>query len=827
MTTPCRWILAALLLFAAPLAAQEEEVLVVRAARLLDVSSGRMVSPASVTVRSGRIESVGGTAPAGARTLDLGDVTLLPGLIDLHTHLTADLSTRDWLAEPVRGTPSSWSLRGAMNARITLRAGFTTVRDVGAGGFSDVALMRAIDSGFIPGPRIVPSGHAVGITGGHCDDTGWAPGVAEKGPEGGVADGPEAVTRAVRYQIKHGARVIKLCATAGVLSFEGSVGAQQMADDEMRAAVREAARHDIPVAAHAHGAEGILAAVRAGVTSVEHGSVLTTQVAAAMKERGTWLVPTLYLRDAIRRDLLPPPIRAKMDEVTPLMDQSFRVALRSGVKIAFGTDASVYPHGQNAREFAVRVRMGQSPLEAIRGATLYAAQVLGVEDRGVIGKGKLADLVAVSGDPLREIVALERIAFVMKGGVVQEVAGDPAAAAVPATVVVRAARMVDVERGVVVSPGVVVVDSGRIRSVGAAGISPDVKTIDLGDLTLLPGLIDAHTHLTSDYDRGWELRPVQETPGDRALRGARNAAITLRAGFTTVRDLGASDFADIALMRAIDDGWVPGPRVIPAGHAVGITGGHCDETGWAPGVLPRGVEQGIADGPDGVMAAVRHQAKYGAKVIKICATAGVLSHDATVGAQQLSDAEMEAVVEEAARHGLWVAAHGHGPEGIVAAIAAGVNSIEHGSMLTDEALALMKERGTWLVPTTALRDIELPSLPPAILAKRRSIAVVAKESLRRAIKAGVRIALGTDAGVLPHGTNGREVAAMVDRGMTPAAALRAGTLGSAELLGVSDRGVIAAGKVADLIAVEGNPLEGPTAVQRVRWVMKGGVLVVP
>ena len=821
MTNPSRCILvAALLLCPAPLASQEPEIVVVRAARMLDVSTGRMVSPAAVTVKAGRIEAVGGAAPAGARTVDLGDVTLLPGLIDLHTHLTSDLSTADWIAEPVRGTPSSWSLRGAMNARITLRAGFTTVRDVGAGGFSDVALMRAIDAGFVPGPRVVPSGHAVGITGGHCDDTGWAPGVAEKGPEGGVADGPEAVTRAVRYQIKHGAKVIKLCATAGVLSFTGSVGAQQMGDDELAAAVREAARHGVPVAAHAHGADGILAAVRAGVTSIEHGSILTPQVLAAMRERGTWLVPTLYLRDAIRRDLLPPPIRAKMDQVTPLMDQSFRLALKSRVKIAFGTDASVYPHGQNAREFAVRVRLGQTPLEAVRGATVYAAQVLGVDDRGIIAWGKLADLVAVSGDPLRDIGALERVVFVMKGGAVQEVPPRPTVTA--SAVVVRAARMVDVERGVVVSPGVVVVDSGRIQSVGASGIPAGARTVDLGDLTLLPGLIDAHTHLTGDTDRGWQLRAAQETPGDRALRGARNAGLTLRAGFTTVRDLGASDFADVALMRAIDDGWVPGPRVIPAGHAIGITGGHCDETGWAPGVLRRGVEQGIADGPDGVTAAVRHQAKYGAKVIKICATAGVLSHDATVGAQQLSDAEMEAVVEEAARHGLRVAAHAHGAEGTVAAISAGVNSIEHGSMLNDEALALMKERGTWLVPTTALRDIELPDLPPAILAKRRSIATVAKESLRRAIKAGVKIALGTDAGVLPHGTNGREVAAMVDRGMTPVDALRAGTLGAAELLGVSDRGAIAAGKLADLIAVEGNPLEDPTAVQRVGWVMKGG-----
>ena len=818
MTSLSRRLLGAGLLFPLQLAAQEP--VVVRAARMLDVSTGRIVAPASVIVKGDRIADVGGAPPPGARALDLGDVTLLPGLIDLHTHLTNDLSSAEWLAEPVRGTPASWALRGAKNARTTIRAGFTTVRDVGAGGFSDVALMRAVDAGFVPGPRIVPSGHAVGITGGHCDATGWAPGVVEQGPETGVADGPEAVTRAVRYQIKHGAKVIKLCATAGVLSFEGSVGAQQMDDDELRAAVREASRHGIAVAAHAHGSEGILAAVRAGVSTIEHGSILTPQVLAAMKDRGTWLVPTLYLREAIRRDLLPPPIRAKMDQVTPLMDQSFRLAVRSGVRIAFGTDASVYTHGENAREFAIRVRLGQSALEAIRGATVYAAQALRVDDRGVIARGKLADLVAVRGDPLKDIGAMERIAFVMKGGAVQDLSRDSVAAG---PVVIRAARMIDVEKGTVVSPGVVVVDSGRIRSAGNSGIPAGARAIDLGDLTLLPGLIDAHTHLTGDYDKGWELRAAEETPGDRAMRGARNAAITLQAGFTTVRDLGGSAFADVALMRAIDAGWVPGPMMIPAGHAIGITGGHCDETGWAPGVLRRTVEEGVADGPDQVTAAVRNQAKYGAKVIKLCATAGVLSHDATVGAQQLSDAEMVAAVEEAERHGLRVAAHGHGPEGIVAAVSAGVNSIEHGSMLTDEALALMKERGTWLVPTTTLRDIELPDLPPAILAKRRSIASVAKESLRRAIQAGVKIALGTDAGVLPHGQNGREVAAMVNRGMTPADAIRAGTMGSAELLGLTDRGTIAAGKVADLIAVEGNPLEDPTAVQRVRWVMKAGV----
>ena len=792
-----------------------------RAARLLDVAGGRIVRPAVVVVRGDRIVQVGGAPPAEARVVDLGDVTLLPGLIDLHTHLTGDLSSPDWLTEEVRGTPARWALRGAANARTTLRAGFTTVRDVGAGGFADVALQRAIDAGFVPGPRMFPSGHAIGITGGHCDVTGWAPGVVDLSPEEGVADGVDEVLRAVRHQIKHGARVIKICATAGVLSFEKSVGAQQMTEEELRAVVREARRHGVPVAAHAHGTEGIMAAARAGVTSIEHGSILTPAAVALLRERGTWLVPTLYLRDAIPRDRLPPSQRAKMDLVSPLMDASFRLALRGGVRIAFGTDASVYPHGQNAREFATRVRLGQTPLEALRGATLYAARVLGTQDLGVVAAGKLADLVAVPGNPLEDVGVLERPAFVMKGGVAQDLTPDRPA---PSTVVVRAARMLDVERGVLLSPAVVVVDSGRIRSLGEDGVPPGAETIDLGDVTLMPGMIDAHTHLTADIDGDWELRSARELPADWALRGARNARLTLEAGFTTVRDLGGLGFSDIALMWAIDAGQVEGPRMIPAGHAIGVTGGHCDETGWAPGILERRFEAGVADGPDAVTRAVRYQVKHGAKVVKICATAGVLSHEATVGAQQLSDGEIRAAVEEAARHGLRVAAHGHGPEGITAAIRAGVTSIDHGSILTDEAIGLMKARGTWLVPTTSLRDIELPNLPPAILAKRRSIAETAKESLRRAIRAGVKIALGTDAGVLPHGTNGREVAALVDRGMTPAEALRAATVNAAALLGVEDRGTIAPGKLADLIAVAGNPLEDPRVVQDVRWVMKGGAV---
>jgi imidazolonepropionase-like amidohydrolase len=399
-------------------------------------------------------------------------------------------------------------------------------------------------------------------------------------------------------------------------------------------------------------------------------------------------------------------------------------------------------------------------------------------------------------------------------------------AAAQQVAVVRAARMVDVVKGVVVEPAVVVIAGGKIRSIGTADVPANARTIELGDLTLLPGLIDAHTHLTGDLEGDWVTRPVRELPADAALRGARNARRTLFAGFTTVRDVGSVGFADISLMKAIDAGLVEGPRTIASAHAIGITGGHCDWTGWAPGVVEKGPKEGVADGVDGVTEAVRYQIKHGAKVIKVCATAGVLSFDATVGAQQLTDSELQAIVQEAARHGLKVAAHAHGSEGILAAVRAGVASIEHGSMLTDESIDLMKRRGTYLVPTAHLLTTLNPdSLPPAIGAKAAQVIPLARESHRRAVRAGVKIAFGTDAAVYPHGDNAREFAAYVGYGMRPADAIRTATVNAADLLGVTDRGTIASGKLADLIAVRGNPLEDVRALQQVLWVMKGGLVV--
>src|SRR3954468_7328340 len=399
-------------------AGAQQQPIVVRAARMVDVTRGQLVAPAVLVIAGDRIRSVGASdVPAGARTIDLGDLTLLPGLIDAHTHLTMDISG-DWVTRLVRELPADAALRGARDARLTLLAGFTTVRDVGAGGFADISLMKAIDAGMVIGPRMIPSAHAIGITGGHCDETGWAPGVKELSWRDGVADGVDEAVKVVRYQIKHGAKVIKVCATAGVLSFDATLGAQQLSDEELRAIVQEANRHGLKVAAHAHGTEGIKAAVRAGVASIEHGSMLDDEAIRLMKKNGTYLVPTAYLLSTFHFDSMPPPIAAKARQVIPLAQDSHRRAIKAGVKIAFGTDAAVYPHGDNAHEFAVYVGYGMKPADAIRTATVNAADLLGVTDRGVIAPGKLADLIAIRGNPLEDVRVLEQVRWVMKGGVI-------------------------------------------------------------------------------------------------------------------------------------------------------------------------------------------------------------------------------------------------------------------------------------------------------------------------------------------------------------------------------------------------------------------------
>ncbi len=375
-----------------------------------------------IVVEGERIAAINPAAmPAGARVVDLGEQTLLPGLMDAHTHLNYDI-VEGWETEPVRYTTGDFALRGVPNAARTLLAGFTTVRDLGTGyGFGDIALMHAIDKGWVIGPRMIPAGHAISITGGHCDvTTGFAPGIEPPNYMSGIADGVDEVLKAIRFQVKHGAKVIKICATAGVLSFEGPVGAQQYSSEELRAAAEEAHRHGLRIAAHAHGTEGIVASSLAGIDSIEHNSIVTEEAAKLLKKNGTFVVPNLYLEKAIDSDKLPPAIKAKMDYLRPLQHESFRRSLAHGLKIAFGTDAGVFPHGDNAKEFAAQVALGQTPLAAIRSATVVNAELFDTPDRGRIEPGLLADLIAVAGNPLDDVRLLEDVRFVMKGGVVHK-----------------------------------------------------------------------------------------------------------------------------------------------------------------------------------------------------------------------------------------------------------------------------------------------------------------------------------------------------------------------------------------------------------------------
>ncbi len=420
------FILVAGLVAAASTALAEGETTVIEAAAYLDVAEGRNVTPAVVVVQGERIVSVNPpTRPSGARRVDLGGHTLLPGLMDAHVHLNYEL-VEGWETEPVRFTAGDYALRAVPNARKTLMAGFTTVRDLGTGvGFSDVALMHAIEKGWVEGPRMIPAGHALSITGGHCDHTGFAPGAVPEAYLSGVADGVEEVLKAVRYQIKHGAKVIKICATAGVLSFEGPAGAQQYSFAELAAAAEEAHRHGLRIAAHAHGTEGIIAASKAGIDSIEHNSMMTDQAAEIIRANGSFVVPNLHLIEAIDLDSLPPAIAAKQRYLAPIAIESFQRALKYKLKIAFGTDAGVFPHGENAKELTQRVARGQSPIEAIQSATVINAELFGTPDRGRIEPGLLADLIAVAGNPLEDIKLLEDVRFVMKGGVVYRQPSQP------------------------------------------------------------------------------------------------------------------------------------------------------------------------------------------------------------------------------------------------------------------------------------------------------------------------------------------------------------------------------------------------------------------
>lgn len=420
-----RSLLLALVLLAAPLAAQAPVVTVIRAARLI-IGDGTQVESPVVVITGDRITAVGTPAqvrvPAGARVLDLAGHTLMPGFFDMHTHITSidndggDLSV-------LKETAAHGAIYAVINAKKTLEAGFTTIREAGSTDYVDVAIRDAVNRGLIPGPRIHAAGPSLGSTGGHADVNGWSPNIAIPGT-GAIVDGPDAIRRQVRRNVKYGSDQIKFVATGGILSVGDAVNAPQYGEDEMKALVEETTRLGRKVMAHAHGGAGLLAAVNAGAASIEHGSLVDDAAIAAMKARGTYLVPTLIILEEIvtdgARKGVPANSIAKATAIAAERRQRLRHAYQSGVKFALGTDATSDIHGRNGEEFKYMVDiLGATPMDAITIGTMHAATLLGVEkDFGSVTVGKVADLVAVRGNPLQDIALLARVGFVMKGGAV-------------------------------------------------------------------------------------------------------------------------------------------------------------------------------------------------------------------------------------------------------------------------------------------------------------------------------------------------------------------------------------------------------------------------
>jgi imidazolonepropionase-like amidohydrolase len=420
MTASARFAFCLLLPAAGLFAAEPAPArIAVKAARLIDGRGGPPVSPAVVLIEAGKIVAVGPnlTIPADTKVVDLGSATLLPGLIEMHDHLTGSPANHGYQSLAY-STPRE-AIDGVAAARTTLFAGFTTVRNVGAGRYADVARRDTINAGEVPGPRLVVSGPALGITGGHCDNNLLPAEYRRK--EDGVADGPWEARAKVREVVKYGADVIKICASGGVLSKGDQPGTPQYTPEEMKAIAEEAHRLGRKVAAHAHGAQSIKEAIQAGIDSIEHASLIDEEGIRLAKEHGIYLVMDIYnddyiLKEGLKVGMLPESIE-KEKQLGQLQRDNFRKAFQAGAKMAFGTDGGVYPHGNNAKQFAYMVQYGMTPMQAIQAATVNAADLLGWKDRvGTIEPGKYADLIAVAGDPLSDVHALENVGFVMKGG---------------------------------------------------------------------------------------------------------------------------------------------------------------------------------------------------------------------------------------------------------------------------------------------------------------------------------------------------------------------------------------------------------------------------
>ncbi len=417
-------LLASVAMTSAASTAARAETVVLTAARMVDVLAGKEINQPQVVVTDGRVVSVGrqgDAVPQDARRIDLGDRTLVPGLIDMHVHLTSDPTISGY--NGLEYTDNFWTVVGVANAKRTLNAGFTTVRNVGSSNYDDVALKQGIEKGYVQGPRIVPATYALGVTGGHCDSTEFPPSVQVPSPQ--IANTPDGFRAAVRRNRKYGAEVIKVCMTGGVLSKTDSVGAQQLSYEEIKAIVDEAHMLGMRVAVHAHGTDGINTALRAGVDTIEHASLADETSFKLAKERGAWFDMDIYdddyiLAEGAKNGVFAESL-AKEKAIGLKQRQTFRAAHAAGVKMLFGTDGGVYPNGDNALQFAKMVEWGMTPMEAIQAATRNAAEALDrTADLGAIAPGRYGDIIAVDGDPLQDVRALQNVAFVMKAGKVEK-----------------------------------------------------------------------------------------------------------------------------------------------------------------------------------------------------------------------------------------------------------------------------------------------------------------------------------------------------------------------------------------------------------------------
>ncbi len=760
---------------------QQPAAIVIHAGTLVD-GKGGVLRNQDVTVRDGKIVSIRPAGKSAKVTYDLSAQTLMPGWIDTHVHIGWHFN-KNGRADTREETPAQFMAAGAGNVYATLMAGFTTVQSLGAD--TDRDLRDSIRRGVIPGPRLLTSLDAF------TDQSGT----------------PEEIRQLVRDKVARGADVLKLFSTKSIR--DG--GGQTMSDAQIQAACGEAKALGKRTLVHAHASEGAKAAVLAGCTTIEHGTFLSDEVLDLMAARGVYLDPnfhTLFHYPANKQAFLgignyTEQGFVEMAKALPIRVDTLKRAMAKKVKIVFGTDAVAGAHGSNADEFIHRVEKGgMSPAAALLSAMASSAESLGMGDRiGSIAPGYDADLVATNGNPFEDIHAVRRVSFVMKQGTVYR---NQTANSQP--VVLQVSTLYDGRGKVLKNQQVTIVD-GKIQSVASASGKLSGTVYDLRGLTVMPGWIDTHVHLSWHFDENKRLETggPREKPEVTALYTAGNAWSTLQGGFTTVQSLGAPVDADIR--DWIARGQLPGPRVLTSMGSLNERSGDAEA----------------------LRAAVRKFKEQGADVIKLFATKSIRDG----GAQTMTDDQLQAACGEAKKLGLRTVVHAHAAGGAQAAANAGCTAVEHGAFFDDATLDLLREKGVYFDPNFLVLHNYLDNKPnfagignynEAGFQAMQEILQPMNAVLQNALKRKVKVVFGTDGVAGAHGRNSEEFIYRVRDAKAPAMdALVAANSLAAESVGLGDRiGTAAAGYEADFVAIDGDPLRDITAVRRVVFVMKGG-----